>query len=244
MHRKILGTVLAAAMILSASACVLEFDNAGSMASGVLKEYKETVYMNDTYQKEKPMELNLDMKLAKALIDSTDDKLADVKFSYNSEILKPEFKVKDDGISLKNRLEGYSFGKAVNQWDVKITDKLPLEVLMRADASDIKLNMSSMLISSVNIDSNASKLVIDLTGDYERDGEVRIEANASAVRLKQPENDGIQIMIDNYEISSVSINNNKILKQSEKEYLSNNYGNAERTLKIYADLKVTTLTIE
>ena len=290
MFRKILLTILAAAMMISLTACVLEFDNAGGMVSGVLKEYKETIDMSDEYQKGQPMELNLDMKLAKAVIDSTDDKLADVKFSYNSEALKPEFKVKEDEISIGNKLERYSFAKAVNLWDVKITDKLPFEVELKADASDIKLDMSHMLISSMDtvlnasslkmyfdepnkepldkfrldadasniniygagnlgfetldIDANASKLVIDLTGENERDGEVRIDANASSVKLKLPENVDIRIVIDNYEISSVKINNDKILSRFEKEYVSNNYGNALRTLKIYADLNVTTLTIE
>ena len=290
MYKRIILMVLAAAMVLSLTACVLEFDNAGSMVSGALKEYKETVDMSDEYQKGQPIELNLDMKLAKAVIDSTGDKLADVRFSYNSEALKPEFIVKADEISIRNSLERYSFSKAVNQWAVKVTDKLPLEVELRADASDIKLDMSHMLISSMDailnassakiyfdepnkellnkfklnadassaniygagnigfetldINANASKVTVDLTGDYERDGEVRIEANASAVKLKLPENVGIHIVIDNYEISSVNINNSRILRSTEKEYISENYKNAERTLKIYADLNVTTLTIE
>lgn len=290
MFRKIILTVLSATMVLSLTACVLEFDNAGSMVSGAIKEYKETVDLGTKYQSGQPMALNLDMKMAKAVIDSTDEKLADVKFSYTQEALKPEFVVKADEISIRNKLEGFNFSKPVNQWDVKVTDKLPLDVELRADASDIKLNMSHMLVSDIDailnassakiyfdkpnkelinkfkldadassaniygagnigfetldISANASKIAVDLTGENERDGEVRIDANASAIKLKLPENVGIRIIIDKYEISSVNINNNKMLSRSEKEYVSKNYENAERTLKIYADLNVTTLTIE
>lgn len=290
MFRKIILTVLSATMVLSLTACVLEFDNAGSMVSGAIKEYKETVDLGTKYQSGQPMALNLDMKMAKAVIDSTDEKLADVKFSYTQEALKPEFVVKADEISIRNKLEGFNFSKPVNQWDVKVTDKLPLDVELRADASDIKLNMSHMLVSDIDailnassakiyfdkpnkelinkfkldadassaniygagnigfetldISANASKIAVDLTGENERDGEVRIDANASAVKLKLPENVGIRIIIDKYEISSVNINNNKMFSRSEKEYVSKNYENAERTLKIYADLNVTTLTIE
>lgn len=290
MFRKIILTVLAASMVLSLTACVLEFDNAGSMISGELKEYKETVDMSDKYQSGQPMELNLDMNMAKAVIDSTDDKLADVKFSYSTEALRPEFVVKAGEINIINKLEGYSFSKPVNKWDVKLTDKLPMEMKLAADASDVEMNMSNMLVSGIDaelnassakiyfdepnkellnrfkldadassaniygagnigfetldIGANASKIVVDLTGDNERDGEVRIDANASAVKLKLPENVGIRIVIDKYEISSVNINNSKILSRSKKEYVSKNYENAVRTLKIYADLNVTTLTIE
>lgn len=290
MFKKGFLIILSIAIGLSLTACVMEFDNAQSMVSGVLKEYKEAVELSDKHQNGQSMELNLDMKVAKAVIDSTDDKLADVKFSYNSESLKPEFTVKDDEISIKNELEGFSLGKPVNLWDVKLTDKLPMEVKLRADASDLKLDMGSMLIKSVDatlnastakiyfdepnrellkkfklkadassaniygacnsgfetldIDANASKITVDLTGENERDGEVRIDANASAVKLRLPENVGVRIIIDKYDISSVKINNSDVLSRSDKEYVTKNYEKTESTLKIYVDLNVTTLTIE
>lgn len=290
MFRKILLTVLAATMLLILTACVLEFENAGSMLAGASKEYKEAIDISDKYHSGQQIELNLDMMMAKATVKSTEDKLAEVEFLYSSESLKPELTVKEDEISIRNKLEVYNFDKVVNDWDVKLTDKLPFEVDLRADASELKMDMSDMRLRDIDavlnassakiyfdhvnkelfkkfsleadassvtiygvgnlgyetfdIEANASKLVIDLTGEIERDGEVRIKSNASTVKLKLPENVDISIVIDNNEISSININNNKILKQSEKEYLSNNYGNAERTLKIYADLNVTTLTIE
>ena len=290
MSRKIFLIVLSAVMILSLTACVMEFDNAGSIISGALKEYKETVDLSDKYQGGQTMKLDLDMKLAKAVVSSTDDKLADVEFAYSAEVLRPEFTVKDDEISIKNRLERFSFGKPVNKWDVKLTDKLPFDVRLRAEASDIRLDMGGMMVDSMDaklsassaklyfdepnketldkfkldaaassvdiygagnidfevmdIDADASKITVDLTGKNKRDGEVRINADASTVKLKLPENVGIRIVMDKYEISSVRINNSEILSRSDKEYVSKNYEDTERTLKIYADLNVTTLTIE
>ena len=290
MYRRVLLAALAAAVMVLLAACVFEFDNAGGMVAGTLKEHRETVEMSDKYKTGKPMELNLDMDMAKAVLDSTDESLVDVKFSYSSKALKPELKVDEDEIRIRNRLEGYSFGKAVNNWDVKVTDKLPLEVEVKADASDIRLDMSRMQVNSIDaelnassarmyfdeqnkaptdkfrlnadassadiygagnlgfdvmdIDADASKLNIDLTGFNQKDGEVRIDANASSVKLRLPEDADIRIVIDNYEISSININNDRILRSSEKEYISKNYGNAVRSLEIYADLNITTLTVE
>jgi len=290
MYRRVLLAALAAAVMVLLAACVFEFDNAGGMVAGTLKEHRETVEMSDKYKTGKPMELNLDMDMAKAVLNSTDESLVDVKFSYSSKALKPELKVDEDEIRIRNRLEGYSFGKAVNNWDVKVTDKLPLEVEVKADASDIRLDMSRMQVNSIDaelnassarmyfdeqnkvpadkfrlnadassadiygagnlgfdvmeIDADASKLNIDLTGFNEKDGEVRIDANASSVKLRLPEDADIRIVIDNYEISSININNDRILSRSEKEYISKNYGNAVRSLEIYADLNITTLTVE
>ncbi|HYE84276.1 MAG TPA: hypothetical protein VEG39_19195 [Clostridia bacterium] len=290
MYKKGLLMVLAALMLLLPTACVMEFDNAGSMLAGALKEHKETVEMSDKYQKGQPIKLDIDMKLAKAVVDSTENLLAEVEFEYNSEALKPEFRVDEDEISIKNKLEKFNFGKPVNRWDVKVTEELPLDVEVRADASNAKLDMGGMMINSMDavlnaseaklyfdepnkapfdkfrldaaassvdiygagnvgfevldINADASKITVNLTGENEKDGEIRINADASSVKLKLPENTGIRIMVDKYEISSVRINNSEILSRSEKEYVSRNYEDAGNTLKIYADLNVTTLTIE
>jgi hypothetical protein len=290
MFRKVFLAGVIAALVFSLTACVIEFDNAESIVSRATKEYKETVDLSDKYQQVQSMELDLDMKMAKAVIGSVADKLAEVEFAYNDEALKPEFTVKEDKISIKNVLEKFSLGKPINEWNVGITDKLPLEVELNADASDVDMDMSHMMISSMNaqinassakiyfdepnkepfdkfkldanassvnlygggnigfdvldISANASKLVVDLTGANNSDGEVRIDANASSVRLKLPENVGVRIVVDKYEISSVKVNNDELLSRSEKEYISKDYEDAEKILKIYVDLNVTTLTIE
>lgn len=290
MFKRALLVVMAAAEMISFTACVLEFDNAGSMVSGALKEYRETIDMSDKYKAEEPLKLDLEMKMAKGVLDSTEEKLVDARFSYNSEALKPEFKADEDEISIRNSLEGYGLGKAINNWDIKVTDKVPLEVEIRADASEVKLNTGDMQIKSIDvelnassakmyfeeqskintdkfklsadassvdiygagnlsfdamdIDADASKVVFDLTGFSEKDGKVRIDANASSVKLRLPEDADIRIIIDKYEISSININNDRILSRSEKEYVSKNFGNASRSIEIFADLNVTSLTID
>lgn len=290
MYRRIFGGILAAILILSASACVLEFDNAKSMASGVTKEYKETVEMNSTYQEGKPIKLNLDMKLAKAVIDSTDDKLAEVKFEYSSGALKPEFSVDDEGISIKNSFDKSGFRKPINNWEVNITDKLPLDVEINSDASDLGMNMGKMTVNKLNaqlnatsarfyfdepnrgsvekvrmdanasdiriynagnigfeilnLDSNASKVLIDMKDICRKDSEIRIDAKASSVSLKLPEDVGVSIIVDKYHLSSVKIDNESIFSRSEKEFISKDYDKADKTLKIYVDLNMTTINIE
>ena len=290
MFKRALLVVMAAAAMISFTACVLEFDNAGSMVSGALKEYRETIDMSDKYKAEEPLKLDLEMKMAKGVLDSTEEKLVDARFSYNSEALKPEFKADEDEISIRNSLEGYGLGKAINNWDIKVTDKVPLEVEIRADASEVKLNTGDMQIKSIDVELNASsakmyfeeqskintdkfklsadassvdiygagnlsfdamdidvdasKVAFDLSGFSKKNGKVRIDADASSVKLRLPEDVDIRIVIDRYEISSVNINNDRILSRSEKEYISQDYGNASRSIEIFADLNVTSLTID
>lgn len=290
MFRRVFQGVLASLLLVSLTGCVMEFDNAGSIVSGVTKEYKETVEISDIYKKDKPLELNIEMKMAKATIGSTSDKLAGVKFVYSTDALLPEFKADHDSISIRNKSDKLGFSKPVNNWDVNITDQFPLEVDLNSDASDVKLDMSGMMINKLNtqlnassaklyfnqpnkgsvdkvrvnanasdigvygaenlgfevlaLDSNASRVLLQLDGENMRDSDVRINANASTVDLKLPKDVGVRIIIDKYELSSVIINNKNILSRSEKEFVTRDYDKAERHIKVYADLNVTTLNIE
>ena len=125
-------------------------------------------------------------------------------------------------------------------------NRVPMDKFkLNADASSANIfGAGNLGFDVMDIDADASKLAIDLTGDNERGGEVRIDANASSVKLRLPEDADIRIVIDKYEISSVIINNDRILSRSQKEYTSKNYGNAVRSFEIYADLNITSLTIE
>ena len=122
MLRKVFMSVLCAVMVLSLTACVMEFDSAGSMLGKALEEYKESVELGDRYKGRESIELNLDMQVAKAVIDSTEDKLADVKFSYNSKSLKPEFVVEDDEIRISNKPKIRRYGQGITQATLIIID--------------------------------------------------------------------------------------------------------------------------
>lgn len=290
MFKRMFQVLLTSLLVVSLTGCVMEFDNAAGVISGVTKEYKETVELSDKYQKDKPLELNLDMKMAKADIGSTGEKLADVKFEYSSEELKPQFRADQDSISIRNKIDKLGFSKPVNKWEASITNQLPLEVDLNSDASDVKMDMGGMIINKLSsqlnassaklyfdepnkgsvdkvrinanasdaaiynggnigfevlaLEANASKILMELTGENRQDSEVRIDADASTVRLKLPEDIGVRIVIDKYELSSVKIDNDRLLSRSEKEYVTKDYNKAGKTIKIYVDMNVTTLNIE
>ncbi|HWQ30990.1 MAG TPA: hypothetical protein VN549_08365, partial [Negativicutes bacterium] len=180
MHRRLIPIAAIAVLVLSLTACVMEFDNAGTIVSGAVKKYSETVELQDKYQTGQPIQLKLEMKMAKAKIGSTGDKLAEAEFEYGSDALKPEFKAEEDRISIRNTLDKYSFGKIVNDWKVKVTDKVPLEVELTADASDADIDMGGMLLKKMNAQVNASSMKIDFSEpNKESLDKFRLDADAS-----------------------------------------------------------------
>jgi hypothetical protein len=184
MYRKIFLAILTALLAISLTACVIELENAESMLIGISKEYEESVYLSDRQDIESPIKLKLDMKMAKAVIGSTEDKLADVKFTYRPEALKPEFRVEGDEISIRNSFKGNIPGKTVNKWEVKLTEKFPIEVDLKADASDLKFDMGKIMVDGMNGEFNASsaKLYFDEI-DKVQQGSFNIKGNASNIDI-------------------------------------------------------------
>lgn len=290
MFKRMLLAAAIVALTISLTACVVELEELGGMVSGAVKEYTESVELSDSHKSDEPIEVDLDLKAAKAIFSSTSEKLVDARFLYGSKALKPELVIRDDEIIINSAEIRSGLKKSMNQWEVKLTDQIPLEMKLEADIADIRLNLSEMLMreldmsldastakiyfdkqnketikrlklyanaSSVNIygggnsnfekldmEANASKINADLTGEYKQDSEVVIDASASTVRLRLPQNIGVRIVLDKYELSTVNIKNGNILSRSDKEYVTKNYKEAECKLEIYVDLNVTTLTIE
>lgn len=290
MRRNALIASLCILIAVAASGCVMEFDGAAGMVSGIVKEYKEAVELDRDQLEVKTMKADLEMKAAKVTIDQSADKLLDAKFQYNADSLKPEVEVKKDKLQISNRNARIGMNKPVNRWDVLLTDQVPFEMNVRAEASDVNMILGDMKIQELDaalkassirldfdkpnridmkklkldlkagnaglyavgnsrfqrldIDADASKLFVDLSGQNDQDGEVRIEANASTVKLKLPEDVGVSIIIDRFDISTVRLGNDQILSRNEKEYVSKNYGSAKTNLKIIIDMKMTTLTVE
>lgn len=289
MCKKLILAVLAAAMIFSVTGCVVKIEDLGGMVSGAVKEYKESVEFSDDFKSDEPIKIDLDIKAAKAIFGSTDEKVVDSRFLYSSRESKPEFLAKNNKIRISSGDIRYD-SNSTNHWEVKFTEKLPLEVELKADGSDLKLDLGKTLLKeldmSVNVSSaklyfddqnkeimekfkvkadasnvsiysagncsfekldleaKASKVSADLTGEYNQDGRVSIEADASTIRLKLPDETGVRIVLDRNKLSTVNVRNDRVLSRSEKEYVTKDYDKAGRKLDIYADLNVTTMTIE
>lgn len=290
MYRNVLIISLCILITVAAGGCVMEFDGAAGMVSGIVKEYKEVVELDSDQLEGESVKADLEMKVAKVTVDRSADKLLDAKFQYNAEVLKPEVEAKRDKLQILNRNARIDRNKPVNRWDVRLSDQVPFEMNMSAEASDVNMILGGMKIQEVDaalkassmrldfdrpnqiemeklkldlkagsadlyamgnsrfrrldIDSDASRLFLDLSGQNDLDGEVRIEAKASTVKLKLPEDAGISIIIDRFDISTVRLENSQILSRNEREYVSKNYESAKTKLKIIIDMKMTTLTVE
>ncbi|MFZ5354321.1 MAG: hypothetical protein ACOZCL_16590 [Bacillota bacterium] len=129
------------------------------------------------------------------------------------------------------------------------SDKPNVEILgdMSIDADASSLNLyggGNMNFERIKVDSDASRLNLDLSGEYFRNADINITANASTLKLRLPENAGTRIIVENSEVSTIRLNNENISKVSEKEYVSANYDSSEIKIIITLKLNVTTVTIE
>lgn len=112
------------------------------------------------------------------------------------------------------------------------------------NAGDYELNgLGNLDFSRVDINSKASRYMVDLSGEYKRDGVVRLKADASTVKLRVPDNVGVRVLVENTNISTIIVENKDIVKYSSDGYQSRDYDESDIKLTIYLDLNVTTVNI-
>lgn len=267
--------------------CVIDLSGNELVAAKELISSFEEAELKEEYE-----EVNADLKLdaVSAIISGSGSKLAEGSFRYNYEGLKPKFEAIGNNIRITSANPGVKIKKIINEWDVALTERYPINMNIDADGSKVELDLSDIKLKTLSLDlggasaklysdkpndismgefkviaaasslnmtnvgnmnfeklylaSDASRLSLDLSGQYKSSAVIELEANTSTVKLNLPEDIGIRLMVDKSEISTIKMNSGKLEQISEKEYLSRDFEAAAIKLNIVLKLNVTTLTIE
>ncbi len=127
-----------------------------------------------------------------------------------------------------------------NEWDVKMSRALPINLTLNAGACDADIDMSEAELSTVDIDSGASSLLLSL-GDNQDLANVKIDSGASSITIRIPKDSGVMLGFDD------GLNSKELadLKHVDnKTYKSDNYDIATKKVNIIAKIGVSSFKIE
>lgn len=153
--------------------------SAGNPYAQRMSVFSEEVDLTD----QESLEINLKLNGGKVwFTKSPYDKLFMIEVEYNSEEMRPRFRYDEDDPSLSFRLlskdeefeendgisiefddDDLSIGLSSvkkTSWDLKFTDKVPLKINLFAGATKGNFDFTGMMISSLNIETGASKTFI------------------------------------------------------------------------------------
>jgi hypothetical protein len=134
------------------------------------------------------------------------------------------------------------FGHRRNNWDVKLSDAVPIDLKISLGAGESRLDLRGLNLGSLDISMGVGEARLDLSGERSRDCDVTIEGGVGSGRIILPRAIGVRARVEGG-IGSVSAHG---LTKDGHYYTNDAYGKSPVTLnlKIEAGIGSIDLRIE
>jgi predicted membrane protein len=122
------------------------------------------------------------------------------EIQYNVDGLKPKVSYKlsrDTGkvvIKQSNKdFSGMNIGNVKNEWDLELSNDVPMELEVNTGASDTNLNLQGLQLEKLNVNAGVGNLTVDLSGDWQEDFDVNLKMGVGQSTIILPSNVGVRI---------------------------------------------------
>jgi N-terminal domain of toast_rack, DUF2154 len=162
------------------------------------------------------------------------DQLMEADFSYNVSEWKPKvnYDVSGDTGELmvkQGSAEGADLsGDARNEWDIRLNDELPTDLVVQMGAGEGNLDLDSLTLSGVDLQMGAGKTTVDLTGDYARSFDTSIQGGVGEATVELPSDVGVKAKAE----GGLGKINAEGLKKVGNAYVNDAYGESDVNLNV------------
>ena len=132
------------------------------------------------------------------------------------------------------------FNPRQNNWDVTLTERLPLKLTIDAGASDIDADLTNAEVTDLDVKAGASRTMITL-GGRSQTVNASIDSGASSTTIRVPRDSGVELTFD----GGLSSRNFEGLNEVEEGlYRSNDFDNAENKIYLKVRAGLASFTLE
>ena len=178
---------------------------------------------------------NIDIK------DSSSDKLVSGTFesSFSDLNISEQIGAGTQKVLFENKAQWRGFGNVLNDLSLEINRDIPINLLVDSGASNSKIDLSNIIIESVEINTGASASELTL-GDKQKESNVKINAGASSIIINLPKTVGVKMNI----ASGFASKRFDGFKQVDKQnWETENYEKSDKKINIEISMGVSDLKI-
>ncbi|QTD39933.1 toast rack family protein [Sporosarcina sp. Te-1] len=150
----------------------------------------------------KALHVDLDFGAGELLVSGGSDEWMNGKFLHNSSKHAPQISYKEKRgtgfLDIKQRSRvtfGFTKRKFENDWNIQLTDKIPLDLDIDMGVSDTTLDLKGLQLNKLTIDSGVSDSTIDLSGDWKESFPANIDIGVGDSTLLLPKQTGVRLSI-------------------------------------------------
>jgi N-terminal domain of toast_rack, DUF2154 len=163
------------------------------------------------------------------------DQLMEGDFSYNVADWKPKVSYDVSGnegeLVVKQGSGGQGVnlgGKARNEWEIRLNDELPTDLVVQMGAGESNLDLDSLRPTGLELQMGAGKTTVDLTGDYAKSFDARIQGGVGEATVMLPSGVGVKAKAQ----GGLGKINAEGLKRFGDSYVNDAYGESDVTLNV------------
>jgi hypothetical protein len=217
---------LAALCALNLLGCVVTRDARGPV------RYESHAIDRDASER---VRVNLDMGAGDLKVSSGTQKLLQAYFNYNVPDLKPEVRYSTAGgigdLQVKQPSMHTHFGNMTYDWDLRLSDRVPLDLHVNFGAGQAHLDLGGLDLRSVQLDMGVGQLEMDLRGNPKHDYNVKVSGGVGEATVRLPANVGIDATASGG-IGDISVRG---LRKQGGHWVNDAYG--EPGVKIHVDVE-------
>lgn len=188
--KKIILGVMAAGVVVFASGCGL-----------LTKGNEESKTVNIEKDKAEELELELNIGAGELNVMKGADEWVEGSLLYSNNKWKPEVSYELNGnkgmavIEQDNEgiFNNINIGDVKNTWDLKVNDKLPLELSVNSGASESRLDLSGLMLKDLEVNAGVGDITIDLSGKWKESFDVSLDMGVGQSTIILPSDVGVKI---------------------------------------------------
>jgi len=251
-RRRIATLWIAAASVIALLGCTISGISVGTIDVGETRVVPVAIAREDAEQ----VRVDIRMVSGELTIDRGAESLLEGQFTFNVDEWEPEtsYTVTDGQGRLTIRQPNTDrlniTGNARNEWDLRLSDDVPMELQLQAGAGRHDVDLAGLQIteldmqlgageaditlgdnpelSRVDVELGAGSVDIDLSGDWAQDVEVEVQGGVGSTTLRLPADVGVRVDVTR----GIGAVDTRGLSRSGDVYVNAAYGESEVTLEI------------
>ena len=180
----------------------------------------------------KSVDVSLEAGAGEFNISSGSSHLLDADFNYSDSYETPhvDYNVTDGvgHLSISQDSQGTHFGAAHNQWNLRFSNEVPLELKVELGAGRGHLRLRDLPVRRLDMTMGAGQADLDLTGDRKNDLEANLEGGVGQVTIRLPRKVGVVVRAS----GGIGAVNAHGLRHEDDEYTNEAYGKTPATIRL------------
>lgn len=163
---------------------------------------------------------------------------------YEPVEMKPEVSYDLDGKVGKVEIaqpDKFKIGKIKNEWDLKINEGVPVDLVVNAGASETDLDLKGIELSNLEVNAGVGEITVDLGGDWKESFDARISSGVGKMTVILPKDTGVKIHSDKG-LGSASFEN--LISKGNGVYVNEAYEDAKVQIDLDTDIGVGEVTFK